>query len=560
MRTIFKSLGNSLFALLLLLGALTSDSFAQSVTPSANLDTLLCNTWGSIAIRKQFRWQCLPPGTAGYYMQSNGAGADPGWSNPAAGGTVSSVGLSAPAIFSVAGSPVTISGTLALTLASQTQNLFWMSPDGSSGAPTFRAPVSADFPASLTFTTPTLATYALITHATVPTARLSATGGAADQKNWEHVGATGSYTFRAANDALGSFTNIWTCTRTSGITVSGCQFGVGQNFGSVLATGVDLSKHIALYSNSFGFNITSGRLNSHVQNGSSIWSVIGGTDTFGAVPGGAQLPAANSYLSFSTPAGSTGYGLRDNAGAMEWKDSAGAWTSFASRGTVSSVALSLPAELSVTGSPITTSGTLGATWATQTTNKVFAAPDGSTGTPTFRTLACADLADGPWCQIATSAPSGVANVTDTTSLTSTYSQYKISLRNVTMNTGSQTLQLRARSGGTIQTTGYVALTANTCPGGQNLNTSTTEIPLIRPTASTASSFMNMEIHISNPADATAVKPFWGSGTYRDVTAGNWCTVTFQGAWEGGVGAITGFQILVSSGTLSAQELAVYGQK
>jgi hypothetical protein len=58
---------------------------------------------------------------------------------------------------------------------------------------------------------------------------------------------------------------------------------------------------------------------------------------------------------------------------------------------VTSVALSLPSFITVSGSPVTTTGTLTGTLATQTTNTVFAAPNGSTGTPTFRQLVLADL-------------------------------------------------------------------------------------------------------------------------------------------------------------------------
>lgn len=65
---------------------------------------------------------------------------------PGGTGTVTSVGLSLPAIFTISGSPVTSSGTLTATLASQTANLVWASPDGSAGAPTFRALVAADIP------------------------------------------------------------------------------------------------------------------------------------------------------------------------------------------------------------------------------------------------------------------------------------------------------------------------------------------------------------------------------------------------------------------------------
>jgi len=74
-----------------------------------------------------------------------------------AGGGVTSVGLSAPAIFTVSGSPVTLSGILSFTLASQLQNRVWVSPNGASGAPTFRALLLADLPtipySSVTLTT-----------------------------------------------------------------------------------------------------------------------------------------------------------------------------------------------------------------------------------------------------------------------------------------------------------------------------------------------------------------------------------------------------------------------
>ena len=61
-------------------------------------------------------------------------------------GTVTSVGLSLPNIFSVSGSPVTGSGTLTGTFVNQNANLIFASPDGASGVPTFRALVQADIP------------------------------------------------------------------------------------------------------------------------------------------------------------------------------------------------------------------------------------------------------------------------------------------------------------------------------------------------------------------------------------------------------------------------------
>lgn len=64
----------------------------------------------------------------------------------------------------------------------------------------------------------------------------------------------------------------------------------------------------------------------------------------------------------------------------------------AGSGTVTSVALSLPAsEFTISGSPVVGAGTLVGAWQSQTANRVFAAPNGSAGTPTFRALVNADL-------------------------------------------------------------------------------------------------------------------------------------------------------------------------
>lgn len=67
---------------------------------------------------------------------------------PGASSGVTSVALTAPSILSVAGSPITGSGTLALTLVNQTGNTVFAAPSGSSGTPTFRAILNADLPTS----------------------------------------------------------------------------------------------------------------------------------------------------------------------------------------------------------------------------------------------------------------------------------------------------------------------------------------------------------------------------------------------------------------------------
>jgi hypothetical protein len=83
--------------------------------------------------------------STGFYGRVNGATVGPFSSTV---GTVTSVGLALPSsILTVSGSPVTTSGTLTGTLATQTANYVWAGPtSGSAAAPTFRALVTADIP------------------------------------------------------------------------------------------------------------------------------------------------------------------------------------------------------------------------------------------------------------------------------------------------------------------------------------------------------------------------------------------------------------------------------
>lgn len=63
-------------------------------------------------------------------------------------GTVTSVAMTVPSILSLSGTPITTSGTLAVTLATQTANTHFLGPaSGSAAAPTFRSMVAADLPA-----------------------------------------------------------------------------------------------------------------------------------------------------------------------------------------------------------------------------------------------------------------------------------------------------------------------------------------------------------------------------------------------------------------------------
>lgn len=97
-------------------------------------------------------------GLIGIYGQSilgDNSAADPELTEVGTSpGSVSSVGLAVPTQFSVAGSPVTGTGTLTISWNTQIANTVLAGPTGGAAAvPTFRALDSADFPATLNIAT-----------------------------------------------------------------------------------------------------------------------------------------------------------------------------------------------------------------------------------------------------------------------------------------------------------------------------------------------------------------------------------------------------------------------
>lgn len=93
-----------------------------------------------------FEARTLTAGTGISITNGDGVAGNPVINNTG----VTSVALSAPSIFSVAGSPVTTTGTLALSLVTQAANTVFAGPaSGGAAVPTFRALAYADLPLQL---------------------------------------------------------------------------------------------------------------------------------------------------------------------------------------------------------------------------------------------------------------------------------------------------------------------------------------------------------------------------------------------------------------------------
>lgn len=113
------------------------------------------------------------------------------------------------------------------------------------------------------------------------------------------------------------------------------------------------------------------------------------SEVSGSLPitnGGTNATIANDALNNLLPS------QLGNGGKVLQTDGTNATWGAAATGSVTSVGLSLPSELTVSGSPVTTSGTLTAVWANQNANLIFAGPStGVPAIPTFRGLIAADL-------------------------------------------------------------------------------------------------------------------------------------------------------------------------
>jgi len=201
-----------------------------------------------------------------------------------------------------------------------------------------------------------------------------------------------------------------------------------------------------------------------VQGGTNTVTVnTGGSDVFNKAGGASSLTlsllAQGVLLQYKASAG-IWYILADDLTLAQLDLR---YAPISTVGSVTSVGLSLPSIFTVSGSPVTTSGTLTGTLATQTANKIFAGPSsGSAATPTFRTLVSADIPSLTNAQVGLTGLSATGTPSSTTYLRGDNTWATVTSGGVTSVATDSTL-----TGGPITTTGTLGInlaTANTWTG------------------------------------------------------------------------------------------------
>jgi hypothetical protein len=207
---------------------------------------------------------------------------------------------------------------------------------------------------------------------------------------------------------------------------------------------------------------------------------------------------------------------------------------------VTSVALAAPAEFTVSGSPVTSSGTLTLARASQNANRVFAGPaSGSAAAPTFRALAAADLpvmgASGP------SHAAGAVPDPGSSAGTTRYLREDGTWSGVSGASGGTVTQISTGgglSGGPISTSGTISADWNAGAVtvlGTGLTLSTGTLSSTGAVSSVAGRTGAVTLTHSDLTD-------WASATSSFLTSQN---------WNAGAVSALGAGLSLSTGTLTA---------
>jgi hypothetical protein len=152
--------------------------------------------------------------------------------------------------------------------------------------------------------------------------------------------------------------------------------------------------------------------------------------------------------------------------------------------------------------------------------------------------------------------SASASLQDTASFLLPFTSFEIVFENIVRASANSNGQMTVQSGGSFQTTGYVAASATLTAGGMAYSAPTTFIPFDNNQGISTVAPISGVLRVSRPSQTTARKHFTGqtANVNSQPVVNN-----LTGYWDGGNGAITGFQIAMSAGNITSGIIRVYGR-
>lgn len=306
-------------------------------------------------------------GSTGFALITDGSG-NTSWAS-AGSGTATSVGLALPGIFIVSGSPVTTTGTLTGTLATQAANLVWAGPTtGAAATPTFRSLVGADLPNPSSGSLGGVQSFAAVSSQWIRQISTSGVPTASQPAFSDISGAitpaqcpNPSASTIGCVQSLAAVTSKWINT----ISTSGVPSATQPNFTDI-AGSATLGQMPSISNSSVLGNNSGGTAVPSALTATQVLDFIGSTQ--------GQILYRNGSVWTPLAVGTAGQVLTTQGAAAN-----PSWTTVTGTGTVTSVAT----NNGITGGPITTTGTVGL--ATIATGNVLAYTSGGTGVPVATT-------------------------------------------------------------------------------------------------------------------------------------------------------------------------------
>lgn len=175
-------------------------------------------------------------------------------------------------------------------------------------------------------------------------------------------------------------------------------------------------------------------------------------------------------------------------------------------------------------------------------------------------ITATSMPSGSWVLLNTLTASSSATLSDITNITSTYRTFILLIEGLVPVTNATGLYMQIYSGGAYQTSSYAysqIIASNyatqTAQAFIKLSWQNNQVSNVA-----ANGGYNGMVILQNPSQTSFYKQILAHGCNWDTSFAGPLITNVAGTWNGGTGAITGFQLYMSSGNISTGNVRIYG--